>query len=166
MSEGFPNEMQRWTAKRRAALIVSILRGETSAPEAARRPFPAFAGGENGSSSSSLSRKGQDTRGRGLSMATYRLDEGASSLSGRAKHREEGESWSFKRPEEREARGSRRNLCRECREEAGSCRQIHAQGRDTPVSCGFFYKKHREELVLHRFGLSPPTRRDGMASAR
>jgi transposase-like protein len=36
MSEGFPNEVQRWTAKRRAALIVSILRGETSAPEAAR----------------------------------------------------------------------------------------------------------------------------------
>ena len=36
MSEDLPNEVQRWTAKRRAALIVSILRGETSAPEAAR----------------------------------------------------------------------------------------------------------------------------------
>ena len=30
------NETQRWTAKRRATLIVSILRGETSAAEAAR----------------------------------------------------------------------------------------------------------------------------------
>ena len=30
------NETQRWTAKRRAALIVSVLRGETSAAEAAR----------------------------------------------------------------------------------------------------------------------------------
>ena len=28
---------QRWTAKRRAALIVSILKGETSAPAAARK---------------------------------------------------------------------------------------------------------------------------------
>ena len=36
MSEDLPNEVQRWTAKRRAALIMSILRGETSAPEAAR----------------------------------------------------------------------------------------------------------------------------------
>jgi hypothetical protein len=32
-----PDEVQRWTAKRRAALITSILRGETSAQEAARK---------------------------------------------------------------------------------------------------------------------------------
>ena len=32
-----PDEVQRWTAKRRAALVTSILRGETSAPEAARK---------------------------------------------------------------------------------------------------------------------------------
>ena len=32
-----PEEVQRWTAKRRAALIISLLRGETTAVEAARR---------------------------------------------------------------------------------------------------------------------------------
>jgi transposase-like protein len=30
-------EIQRWTAKRRAALVISVLRGETTAAEAARR---------------------------------------------------------------------------------------------------------------------------------
>lgn len=34
---GLPEDIQRWTAKRRAALVVSILRGETSVQEAARR---------------------------------------------------------------------------------------------------------------------------------
>ena len=29
--------VQRWTAKRRAALVLSIIRGETSTPEAARK---------------------------------------------------------------------------------------------------------------------------------
>jgi len=32
-----PEEVQRWTAKRRAALVLGILRGETSAQEAARK---------------------------------------------------------------------------------------------------------------------------------
>ena len=32
-----PEEVQRWTAKRRAALVLSILRGETTAQEAARK---------------------------------------------------------------------------------------------------------------------------------
>src|ERR1700677_1828802 len=32
-----PEEVQRWTAKRRAALVVSLLKGETTAAEAARR---------------------------------------------------------------------------------------------------------------------------------
>jgi transposase-like protein len=32
-----PDEVQRWTAKRRAALVLSILRGETSVQEAARK---------------------------------------------------------------------------------------------------------------------------------
>ena len=36
MSEEHLDDTQRWTAKRRAALVLSILRGETSAPEAAR----------------------------------------------------------------------------------------------------------------------------------
>src|SRR5690349_15803383 len=31
------NEARRWTAKRRSALVLSILRGETSAQEAARQ---------------------------------------------------------------------------------------------------------------------------------
>jgi transposase-like protein len=31
------DEVQRWTAKRRAALVISIVRGETTAAEAARR---------------------------------------------------------------------------------------------------------------------------------
>jgi transposase-like protein len=31
-----PDEVQRWTAKRRSALVLSILRGETSIQEAAR----------------------------------------------------------------------------------------------------------------------------------
>jgi transposase-like protein len=30
-------EVQRWTAKRRAALVISVLRGETTAAKAARR---------------------------------------------------------------------------------------------------------------------------------
>jgi transposase-like protein len=30
-------EVQRWTAKRRAALVVSLLKGETTMAEAARR---------------------------------------------------------------------------------------------------------------------------------
>ena len=33
MSDDSVGEVQRWTAKRRAALVASILRGETSAPE-------------------------------------------------------------------------------------------------------------------------------------
>lgn len=37
MSEPAEDSVQRWTAKRRAALIVSILKGETSIPEAARK---------------------------------------------------------------------------------------------------------------------------------
>jgi hypothetical protein len=32
-----PDEVQRWTAKRRAALVISLLKGETTAAEAARR---------------------------------------------------------------------------------------------------------------------------------
>ena len=32
-----PEEVQRWTAKRRAALVLTILRGETTAQEAARK---------------------------------------------------------------------------------------------------------------------------------
>ncbi len=35
MTENFEN-VQRWTAKRRTALILSILKGETSAKEATR----------------------------------------------------------------------------------------------------------------------------------
>lgn len=36
MATELPEDVQRWTAKRRAALVVSILRGETSMQEAAR----------------------------------------------------------------------------------------------------------------------------------
>jgi len=36
MSDELPEELQRWTAKRRSALIVSIIKGETSVQEAAR----------------------------------------------------------------------------------------------------------------------------------
>ncbi len=32
-----PEEVRRWTAKRRAALVISLLKGETSVAEAARR---------------------------------------------------------------------------------------------------------------------------------
>ena len=32
-----PEEVQRWTAKRRTALVVSIIKGETSPQEAARK---------------------------------------------------------------------------------------------------------------------------------
>jgi transposase-like protein len=32
-----PEEVQRWTAKRRAAVVISLLKGETTAVEAARR---------------------------------------------------------------------------------------------------------------------------------
>lgn len=37
LTEEIPESIQRWTAKRRAALVVNILKGETSAQEAARR---------------------------------------------------------------------------------------------------------------------------------
>jgi transposase-like protein len=37
MSEPAEDSVQRWTAKRRAALVVSILKGETSVAEAARK---------------------------------------------------------------------------------------------------------------------------------
>lgn len=36
-SEGAPEGVQRWTTKRKAAVVLSILKGETSAQEAARR---------------------------------------------------------------------------------------------------------------------------------
>ena len=37
MAEDNPESHQRWTAKRRATLILSILKGETSAQAAARK---------------------------------------------------------------------------------------------------------------------------------
>lgn len=37
MVDGMNDGIQRWTAKRRAALVLSILKGETSAAEAARK---------------------------------------------------------------------------------------------------------------------------------
>ena len=37
MADEQQSEVQRWTAKRRAALVISVLRGETTAAEAARR---------------------------------------------------------------------------------------------------------------------------------
>jgi len=36
-SSELPEDIQRWTAKRRAALVLSILTGETTAAEAARK---------------------------------------------------------------------------------------------------------------------------------
>jgi len=37
MSEEIPEMVQRWTGKRRTALVLTILQGETSAAEAARQ---------------------------------------------------------------------------------------------------------------------------------
>ena len=37
MADEIPENVQRWTSKRRAALVLSILKGETSAQEAARK---------------------------------------------------------------------------------------------------------------------------------
>ena len=37
MSDEVPEKVQRWTAKRRTALVMSIIKGETSAKEAARK---------------------------------------------------------------------------------------------------------------------------------
>lgn len=37
MADEVGQEVQRWTAKRRSALVLSILKGETSAAEAARK---------------------------------------------------------------------------------------------------------------------------------
>ena len=37
MADEQQSEVQRWTAKRRAALVISVLRGETTAAEGARR---------------------------------------------------------------------------------------------------------------------------------
>jgi transposase-like protein len=36
-NEQRPEEVRRWTAKRRAALVISLLKGETTVAEAARR---------------------------------------------------------------------------------------------------------------------------------
>ena len=38
-----PEDVQRWTAKRRVALVLSIVRGETSVAEAARARGPTVA---------------------------------------------------------------------------------------------------------------------------
>jgi len=37
MTPEIPEQVQRWTAKRRSALVVAILKGETSVAEAARQ---------------------------------------------------------------------------------------------------------------------------------
>jgi hypothetical protein len=37
MTDELPEEVQRWTAKRRSALILNIIKGETSVHEAARK---------------------------------------------------------------------------------------------------------------------------------
>jgi transposase-like protein len=37
MTQEIPEPVQRWTAKRRVALVLSLLKGETSAQEAARQ---------------------------------------------------------------------------------------------------------------------------------
>ena len=37
MSDKIPEEVKRWTAKRRQALILQLIRGETTAAEAARK---------------------------------------------------------------------------------------------------------------------------------
>src|SRR5215831_12461819 len=37
MAADIPEDLQRWTAKRRSALVVSIIKGETSVQEAARK---------------------------------------------------------------------------------------------------------------------------------
>jgi transposase-like protein len=37
MNEELPEEIKRWTAKRRATLVVQIIRGETTVAEAARQ---------------------------------------------------------------------------------------------------------------------------------
>jgi len=37
MANDAPEEVQRWTAKRRVALVLSILKGETSVQQAARK---------------------------------------------------------------------------------------------------------------------------------
>jgi len=37
MSAEIPEQVQWWTAKRRSALVLSLLKGETSAAEAARQ---------------------------------------------------------------------------------------------------------------------------------
>jgi len=37
MADEIPEDVQRWTSKRRAALVLSLLKGETSVQEAARK---------------------------------------------------------------------------------------------------------------------------------
>jgi hypothetical protein len=43
MAADMPDELQRWTAKCRSALVMSVLRGETSVQEAARKTWPTVA---------------------------------------------------------------------------------------------------------------------------
>jgi|HubBroStandDraft_1064217.scaffolds.fasta_scaffold279690_2 hypothetical protein len=43
-----PEEGQRWTAKRRAALVISLLKGERTAAEAARRHAKSYERAQEG----------------------------------------------------------------------------------------------------------------------
>ena len=43
MANDPPEQVQRWTAKRRVALVVSFLKGETSVQQAARKHGPTVA---------------------------------------------------------------------------------------------------------------------------
>jgi len=62
VSEELPEEVLRWTAKRRSALTVSIIRGETSVQEAAVSPWPRW---KTGGSSSSWSPRMRSAPGPG-----------------------------------------------------------------------------------------------------
>src|SRR4029453_11758553 len=73
MAEDHPESPQRWTAKRRAALVLSILKGETSAQAAARKHGLTVA-------------EVEDWRGRVL----LRAEE---ALRARPKRVGEGEAW-------------------------------------------------------------------------
>jgi hypothetical protein len=52
-----PEEAQRWTTKRRAALVISLLKGETTAIEATQRHGLKVAEVEGGGVSASCSRR-------------------------------------------------------------------------------------------------------------
>src|SRR5215813_7781770 len=86
MADESESGVQRWTAKRRAALVISVLRGETAAAEAARRHGLKVAEVEEWRERFLLGGERLARAAKGECIARGR-DQSAQAQSGRADHR-------------------------------------------------------------------------------